>query len=171
MNITDISYAAGLFDGEGYVDIYNASTSKASKSPSLMLRVIISQKDGSIMTWLEKTFGGSVRMERRIGNWIYRWDTRSQAAKQFLTLIQPFIKIKGEQVKLALQFEEIKGKYLETLKGHQGFRKLTKNEIGKRMAIKNRLKQAKKTYGFYWKTVHIGTNTPTTTKRKDPKGM
>ena len=34
MNKTVIAYTAGLFDGEGYVDVYSASTSKASKSPS-----------------------------------------------------------------------------------------------------------------------------------------
>lgn len=165
MEITDIAYVAGLFDGEGYVDIYQASTSKNSKSPSLMLRVIISQKDGGIMNWLEEKFGGYVRMEKRKESWIYRWDIRSQQAKQFLESILPFLKIKTAQVKLAIEFEEVKGKYLETLKGTQGFRKLTKNEIGKRVEIKNRLKQAKHTYSFYWKTIHI--STPTTTKRKD----
>jgi hypothetical protein len=169
MEITNIAYVAGLFDGEGYVDIYSASTSKASKSISLMLRVVISQKDGAIMNWLENNFGGHVRMEKRKENWIYRWDIRSQAAKQFLQLILPFLKIKTEQVKMAIEFEEVKGKYLETLKGHQGFRKLTKNEIGKRLEIKNRLKNAKHTYSFYMKTIHI--SAPTTTKRKDSKEM
>ena len=170
MNITNIAYVAGLFDGEGYVDIYSASTSKASKSPSLMLRVIISQKDGSVMTWLEKNFGGYVRMERRKESWIYRWDIRSQQAKKFLESILPFLIIKTEQVKLAIEFEEVKGKYLETLQGSQGFRKLTKNEIGKRMEIKNRLKQAKRTYGFHISTKTIKPiyiSTPTTTERKD----
>lgn len=152
---TNIAYVAGLFDGEGYIDIYKASTSKNSKSPSFMLRVIISQKDGSIMNWLETNFGGSVRMERRKENWIYRWDIRSQAAKRFLILIMPYLKIKTEQAKLALEFEEVKGKYLESLKGHRGFRKLTKNEIGKRIEIKNRLKNIKKTYTFYHKIIHI----------------
>ena len=165
MKITDIAYVAGLFDGEGYVDIYQATQSKASKSPSLMLRVIISQKDGAVMIWLEEKFGGYVRMDRRKDSWIYRWDIRSQQAKKFLELILPFLKVKDEQVKLAIEFEEVKGKYLDTLKGSQGFRQLSKNEIGKRMEIKNRLKNIKKTYTFYHKTIHI--STPTTTKRKD----
>lgn len=169
MKISDIAYVAGLFDGEGYVDIYSASTSKASKSPSLMLRLIISQKDGSIMNWLDKNFGGHVRMERRKGSWIYRWDIRSQKAKDFLLLILPYLKIKRAQAEMAIEFEEVKGKYLGTLKGSQGFRKLTKNEIGKRMEIKNRLKNIRKTYGFYMKTIHVGT--PTTTKRADSKEM
>ncbi len=117
------------------------------------------------MNWLEENFGGYVRMEKRKENWIYRWDIRSQSAKKFLILIQHYIKIKAEQVKLALEFEEVKGKYLESLKGHQGFRKLTKNEIGKRVEIKNRLKTLKKEYSFYFKTIDVGT--PTTTKRID----
>lgn len=169
MDNNNIAYVAGLFDGEGCVDIYQATTSKNSKSPSLMLRVTISQKDGSIMSWLEKEFGGYVRMDRRKDTWIHRWELRSQKASKFLEMILPFTKIKDRQIKLALEFEEVKGKYLETLKGSQGFRKLTKNEIGKRVEIKNRLKQAKHTYSFYWKTINI--STPTTTKRKDPKGM
>ena len=165
MKISDIAYVAGLFDGEGYVDIYSASTSKKSKSPSLMLRVIISQKDGSVMNWLDKTFGGYVRMERRKESWIYRWELKSQKAKNFLKLILPYLKIKHAQATLAIEFEEVKGQYLETLKGSKGFRQLTKNEIGKRMEIKNRLKNIKKTYGFYMKTVHV--STPTTTKREN----
>ncbi len=167
MKDTDIAYVAGLFDGEGYVDIYQASTSNKSKSISLMLRVIISQKDGSIMNWLEKNFGGYVRMERRKDSWIYRWDIRSQKAKDFLVLMMPYLKIKLAQAKLAIEFEEVKGKYLETLKGFQGFRKLTKNEIGKRMELKNRLKSIKKTYGFYMSKPIHGANTPTTTKREN----
>ena len=165
MNKQILSYTAGLFDGEGYVDIYSATKSKNSKSQNLMLRVVISQKDGGIMNWLEDNFGGYVRMERRNDSWIYRWDIRSKMAEKFLILIEPFIKIKKEQVKIAIAFSKIKGNYLDTLKGSQGFRKLTKNELGERNQLKRRLKQAKKTYIFYHKIVNIGT--PTTTKRKD----
>ena len=94
MKIEIKSYAAGIFDGEGYVDIYKASTSKASKSPSFMLRVVISQKDGRIMNWLQNHFGGHVRLETRGINSIYRWDIRSQAAFKFLEVIRPFVLIK-----------------------------------------------------------------------------
>lgn len=68
---TTHSYAAGLFDGEGYVDIYRATMSKASKSPSFMLRIIISQKDGKVMNWLKENFGGHVIKEVRTESYIY----------------------------------------------------------------------------------------------------
>ena len=152
-----IAYAAGLFDGEGCVDIYKASVSKASKSPSFMLRVIIAQKQGGIMNWLKNNFGGAVQMSRRKyngkDNYIYRWDIRSQAAKGFLILIQPYVLIKKEQVNLAIEYEEQKGKYLETLKGKRGFRTLTEKEIKWRYMMQDKLSKLKKKYVLYDKGV------------------
>lgn len=166
MNKNIYAYTAGLFDGEGYIDIYKATLSKASKNPSLYLRVVISQKDGSIMNWLEDNFGGYVRKEQRGETYIYRWVIQSKSAVRFLNLIYPFIQIKKEQVELALQFEKMKGTYLETLKGYQGFRKLTDKEMEDRMKIREELKKLKKNY-----TLYIKKSSATTTKRKDPKGM
>jgi hypothetical protein len=147
------AYAAGIFDGEGYVDIYKASTSKASKSPSLMLRVVISQKDGRLMNWLQDNFGGYVAMSRKDKFYIYRWDIRSQVAKQFLLTIQPFVLVKKEQVDLAIEYENKKEKYLVTLKGSKGFRQLSDDEISIRMEMKETLKKLKKVYAPYIKNV------------------
>ena len=105
------------------------------------------------MNWLQDNFGGYVNLSRRDGNYIYRWDIRSKAAFRFLSLIYPFVLIKKEQVKLALQFEEVKGKYLDTLKGYQGFRKLSDKEIQERIKIKDNLKKLKKIYTPYIKKV------------------
>ncbi|MDE2015919.1 MAG: hypothetical protein KGI72_05350 [Patescibacteria group bacterium] len=145
------AYAAGLFDGEGYVDIYNAPLSKASKSPSLMLRVVISQKDGVIMNWLKSQFGGNVALQRKGKYYIYRWSIKSQIAYRFLISISPFVKIKKSQVELAIEFEKTKGRYLDTLKGHQGFRTLSKQEITQRMRMKEQLKRLNKQYAPYIK--------------------
>ncbi len=147
------AYAAGIFDGEGYVDIYKATQSKASKSPSLMLRIIISQKDGLIMNWLQDNFGGNVNLERRKETYIYRWDIRSQAAKRFLMEIRPFVLIKKEQIDLAIKYEEEKERYLTTLKGSQGFRQLSEDEINRRMEMREELKKLKKEYKPYIKNV------------------
>jgi len=162
MNKEILSYTAGLFDGEGCVDIYKASISKASKSPSFMLRVVITQKQGDIMNWLEDNFGGYVQLSRRNGNYIYRWDIRSQAAKRFLLLIQPFVLIKKEQVDLAIEYEERKSKYLETLKGKRGFRTLTEGEIKWRYSMQEKLSKLKTKYISYTKN-----GAGTTTKREE----
>jgi hypothetical protein len=148
MNETIYAYCAGLFDGEGYIDIYSATLSKASKSPSLYLRVVISQKDGMIMNWLEDNFGGYVRKERRNENYIYRWTIVSKSALKFLNLIYPFVLIKKEQVKLALEFQEMKSKYI---KDNPGFRKIPSEEIQTRIETKDKLKELKKNYTNYIK--------------------
>ena len=150
MDNTIIAYAAGLFDGEGSIDIYKASTSKNSKSISLMLRVIITQKDGKIMHWLKDNFGGHVQMNKRPdNNWIYHWDIRSKAAETFINAILPFVKIKQSQLLLAIEFQSKKSGYLTTLKGKQKFRKLTEEELNERLEIKEKIKKLKKEYTLY----------------------
>ena len=47
----------------------------------------------------------------------------------------------------------MKGKYLDTLKGHQGFRKLSDKEIKERIRIKDKIKKLKKIYTPYIKKV------------------
>lgn len=156
------AYAAGIFDGEGSVDIYNATPAKASKSPSFMLRVTIVQKDGKVMNWLQEHFSGYVGVDYHSGHYIHRWDVRSQAARKFLLRILPFVLIKRPQAILALEFEERKQKYLTSLKGSRGFRKLTDEEIKWRYEMKEELKRLKRDYAPYTKD-----GAPTTTKRKD----
>lgn len=159
-----VAYTAGLFDGEGCVDIYKASTGKASKSPSYMLRVNIVQKDGRVMDFLEKHFDGYVAIDFHGGYYIHKWEIRSQAAKRFLEIIQPNVIIKRDQVDLAIEFEKAKGKYLESLKGHQGFRTLTTEEINRRQSFKESLMKLKRNYLPY-----TGRRAATTTKRRDSR--
>lgn len=157
------AYAAGLFDGEGSVDIYNATPAKASKSPSFMLRVTIAQKDGKVMYWLKENFGGYVGIDRHRKYFIHRWDIRSQKAVVFLRIIAPFVIIKKPQVELAMEFEEQKGKYLRTLGGKRGFRQLSEAEIKSRYEMKEKLKKLKREYVIYT----LNTGTATTTKREE----
>jgi hypothetical protein len=165
MNKNILYYTAGLFDGEGCVDIYNATPAKASKNISLMLRVNIVQKDGQIMNFLQEHFGGYVGVDRHHGHYIHHWEVRSKQAKVFLSLIYPFTIIKKEQIKTALEFETMKGRYWDSLKGHQGFRKLTPDEIKKRLEYKERLSKMKRQYTPYMKN---GINfTATETKRRN----
>lgn len=160
-----LAYCAGLFDGEGCVEIYSATPPKASKSPSFYLRVTIVQKEGLVMNWLEDNFGGYVAVDSHGGYYIHRWDIRSKQALEFLKLIYPFLIVKKEQVKVALEFEEMKGRYWDSLKGHQGFRRLTEKEINKRSEYRQKLKDLKRKYSPY---IRNGINfTATETKRKN----
>lgn len=154
------AYAAGIFDGEGYVDIYKATQSKASKSISLMLRVIVSQKDGRLMNWLQDNYGGHVTLSRKDTHYIYRWDIRSKNAARFLEDILPYLQIKKDQALIALEFEKEKGRYLDTLKGKQGFRQLSDEEMNKRLELKEHLKALKKEYVPYVQVQRLNEETP-----------
>ncbi len=157
------AYAAGIFDGEGYVDIYSATPPKASKSPSFLIRVIISQKDGRLINWLESNFKGHVYSARKEGKYpIYRWDSRAQNALNFLKAIQPFVVVKKDQVDLAIKFEERKQQYVFMPKGSQGFNKISPEEIKWRLEMKDNLKSLKKNYIPYTKN-----SAPTTTNREE----
>lgn len=92
-------------------------------------------------------------MERRNESHIYRWDIRSQVAANFLNIVLPFLVIKREQAYMALGFENKKANYLKTLKGSQGFRKLSNKEIEWRIQVKETLKSMKKDYTPYTKNV------------------
>lgn len=160
---TIAAYAAGFFDGEGYVDVYKATQPKNGKSPSLMLRVVISQKDGKVMNWLVEHFqGGYVLQSRKDTFSIYRWDVRSQHAKRFLETILPYVIVKRKQVELAIAYEKRKEQYLYNQKGSQGFNRLSDEEIKWRLDLREELKRLKKDYAVYTKN-----SAPTTTKRME----
>ncbi len=116
------------------------------------------------MKWLIDNFGGNVTLSRRDTFYIYRWDTRSQAAKRFLMKILPYSIGKKPQIELAIEFEDKKEKYLYNLKGSQGFKKLSEEEVSWRVQMQEKLKKAKKNYVLYTKN-----GTPSTTKRRDTR--
>lgn len=105
------------------------------------------------MNWLQNNYGGNINKEQRKDTYIYRWDIRSKAAEKFLNKILPFVQIKKSQVEVALEFIKLKEGYLTTLKGSQGFRKLSEDEMSRRFELKEKLKSLKKEYKPYIKNV------------------
>src|SRR5690242_19921308 len=105
----DMSYVAGLFDGEGYVRI---SRWKKPGSSHIRYSLVagINMTYRPIIETLQKKFGGGLHSNRydlrnpkqRIG---FCWVVASQAAASFLRLIQPHAIVKREQIDLALLFQ------------------------------------------------------------------
>lgn len=145
----DAAYAAGLFDGEGYVDIYHYTPTKRSRNLSFVLRIIVTQKDGLIMKWLKDAYSGSVKKERNGKFYIYRWSCHSGIAKKFLETILPHVKIKKPQVELALEFISRKKNHGWIDKKTGKFARLSSEEIEIRHEMQKRLKKMKKEYVIY----------------------
>jgi len=147
------AYAAGIFDGEGYVGIDKVSKSTGSKTIHYAVRIVISQKDGSLMNWLKSNFGGNVYQQRNGTNYsIYRWRIHSRKAQQFLAMIYPYLVIKKEQAKLALEFFDERKERFEsqrTDKKTGKFNVISQEELNWRIGMKEKLSKLKKIYALY----------------------
>jgi len=151
-------YAAGLFDGEGYVGIDKTSVSSGkARSVHRGVRVIISQKDGRIMNWLKDNFGGNVYSQRNGTKYsIYRWRTHAEKADKFLRCIQPYVIIKKPQVDFALDFNDerkkrtiIQGRSIKSGK----YLPMTEDEIAWRLQKRDELVALKRDYVPYIKDI------------------
>lgn len=103
---TDIAYAAGLLDGEGCVAVYEYATKRGYQQ--VRFDVQISNTDSRPLLWLQATFGGRISrrggVRRGVRRECYYWHLMNAKAAEFLKLVRPFCKIKGEQIDAAIEF-------------------------------------------------------------------
>ena len=109
MRTVERSYIAGLFDGEGCVSIYRAGKPYGNNYRYELL-VFISNNYREPIDWLYKVFGGCIktRYANIEKNWRtnYIWRLNSNQAASFLKIIEPYLRIKHEQAKLAINFQK-----------------------------------------------------------------
>ena len=118
MTENELAYAAGLFDGEGCIGIYKRKMADCKVGYHYALQVRINMADNIILAWLHLHFGGSLIHDKpRKSNWksMTSWALWANGAVKFLKLILPYLKLKKEQAKIAIEFQEAKtaglGKY------------------------------------------------------------
>lgn len=115
----DLSYAAGIVDGEGCIHIGNtysrAVQAKKNKSHVLTVRVVTT--DNVITPWFLQKFGGTFytyqrrEISKKTGklNKSYKiWQMKSDKAGEFLQLILPYLKLKQRRAEVALEFLKCK---------------------------------------------------------------
>lgn len=106
---TDMGWLAGFYEGEGSCGCYRktnySKTGKKYVYPNGALRVTISQKDETIIRWIQETVGyGSI--SRRLhnpssfGGPLWNWYATANEALKFLMMIRPFLKIERRRVQL-----------------------------------------------------------------------
>jgi len=108
-------YLAGILDGEGCISIHCGSGKRYDKRwptgdkryPKFALGVSIYQQDVRLMKWLVFHFGGQyyrhpMRKERKDG---YSWHAPTgEKGQEFLLALIPYLMLKQEQAKLALEY-------------------------------------------------------------------
>ena len=118
----DIRYAAGLFDGEGYVRI---ARWKKPNSRHVRYNVVagIGMTYLPIIEALRDQFGGSLSENRhdlrnskaRIQ---FTWNIGSQVAARFLRKVLPHLIVKHDEAQLALLLQDNIDKYVHKLGHH-----------------------------------------------------
>lgn len=113
-NISRYAYLAGLIDGEGCIcinktgrRISNDEIKVEDNKQALILRVIVTQKDGQVMDWLKGNFGGGVNLHYKGTNtgYLHEWTLSHEKAGEILKKILPFLVIKKRQAEIAIQFQ------------------------------------------------------------------
>jgi hypothetical protein len=125
----ELAYYAGLFDGEGCVAIeYNNNSKGLVVVYNLYCRLTMTNKD--LVYSLKDNFGGSVcRHPLHAKNPHHRdtwtWTIVSNQAMNWLKIILPFLRLKREQAKAAIEFQTLRC-------GLKGSKRVTPEELSKR---------------------------------------
>jgi len=108
----ELAYIAGFFDGEGSLTIHeNGKPSPRGISPNHTLQVSICNTDPLIIMWLHSFFGGALSYRKpKKASWrnIAQWTLRAASTLPFLETIQPFVRMKSEQVEIGIEFQRAK---------------------------------------------------------------
>jgi len=94
-----LAYVVGLFDGEGSITICVSKPKKGTESPHYWLQVSITNTDRELIEWLHTTFGGHISDNSHYRNRkgrrpCWAWRIMSMQAMEFLSAIQPFLRVK-----------------------------------------------------------------------------
>lgn len=110
-DLDDNAYAAGLFDGEGCVQLYYRQSRHARHALNTALSV--SGVDLRPLNWLRERWGGTITIydgSRENRRAVGRWIIYSEQADRFAHDIRPFLLVKLEQVDLWLEARALMGR-------------------------------------------------------------
>ena len=149
----DLAYAAGLFDGEGTVDIARPTLRKPTYSPRHTLQIKVGNTSPGVIMWLRSVFGGSItkRLLRPPRRPLWVWSLSTLQAKNFLESVLPFLRIKQQEATIAIELQEAvmkyKAKMMRTNRWAKPFR-LEEEEIQRRETLALRLVEVRRCGGL-----------------------
>lgn len=126
-----IAWAAGFFDGEGYVNIQKRSHKKYT---GYYLRIGINHVAVEPLLEMQRLFGGAIQKQdpaKVVGNRKprHRWVTSTSNAAGALKQMFPFIQNKNSVIALALDFQATIGTTKKVSESVQKHRESIKLEI------------------------------------------
>ncbi len=104
---TELAYFAGLFDGEGCVNIVEVKPKPGRHSPTFQTLAQVSMTDRRSLDLLIGSFGGRIRLSTKEGSRpIWVWRAYHKNAKKFLEDVLPYLVVKKHQAELLIELEE-----------------------------------------------------------------
>lgn len=102
--LTELAYAAGLFDGEGHIVFQGKDAGGHRRS----LQVSIINTDEIMLNWLLEHFGGALISQKVTGNRkpCWHWRLRTDESLAFLYDILPYVVSKENLVRKAIDSRE-----------------------------------------------------------------
>ena len=101
-----LAYIAGFFDADGSVGVYSTNCKTSLRGIHLALKATITQKKKmSLFDVLLENFGGSLQ-HRHGKSREWQWVVSTQGALYFLETICPYLRVKNDQVILAIEFQK-----------------------------------------------------------------
>jgi hypothetical protein len=138
-----IAYWAGFFDGEGCITLLDTAGKKDKKGRYFKLHINISQCNRQILEDLANDFDGRIYTHHRYNKSNHRqawaWEASPTQAARFLRAIEPYVILKRDQVKLALDYYD-----RSSIEGQRGpYKRLTEEEISYRQTVFQTLRDMK----------------------------
>jgi hypothetical protein len=108
---TDLAYFAGLFDGEGCIEVNVRHRTGYTFEERRSYRVGFSlwNSDRDVLEWVEATFGGIIYEQTRRNRKrpYYSWRGGLKSYRELFTAARPYMRIKGPQLDLALELLDL----------------------------------------------------------------
>lgn len=103
---TELSYLAGIFDGEGTIGIERRTPTNKRFSDRYLPYLVVGNTSLVLMEILVDSFGGAYHPYKVIGKRkpMYRWELHSDAAIAPIRIVAPYLRMKSEQAKIVLEF-------------------------------------------------------------------
>jgi hypothetical protein len=106
IQIEDLAWAAGFFDGEGCVILRKAKN-------TYVVRISVSQVNPAPILKLKHLFGGHISKQKpKNSNWKdqWKWEQDAKTASETLQTLLPYLVVKKDVAELALEFQQTKRK-------------------------------------------------------------
>lgn len=112
-DVAEKAYAAGLFDGEGCVQLYMRKTGRPNGRKDHAFRCALSLSSTSMdpLFWLQERYEGTIDIDQRTTDGskkpLGRWIVFSEMADRFAADISPYLIIKRAQLDLWMAAREM----------------------------------------------------------------